>query len=337
MSSRPDTNMNADPRSAGELAVRYASHIEGKVVLTTGVSPGGIGAGFVAGIARARPALLVLAGRNPARVQRTADALSAAGARVRVLELDLVSLAAVRAAADTVNGWDDVPRIDVLVNNAGVMAIDWIPSPEGYDSQLAANHLGPFLFTNLIMGKLLKSPAPRVVNVTSDGHRLSPFRFDDYNFRDGEFYNKWLSYGQSKTANMLMAISLAEKLGPKHNLSAFSVQPGLVTTNLGTHLKLFGEDDVDMQSMSHIDRLMGNAIGWTGFGGVIAVTPDVGSNTHVYAAFDPEITAHNGAYLLSCRLADPWKDTVRPWATSSFEAERLWKLSEKLVGQEFSY
>lgn len=175
--------MNTDPRSASELAILYESQIKGKVVLTTGVSPGGIGAAFVAGIARAQPTLLILAGRNIAKVQQTADAVSATGVKVRMLELDLVSLAAVRSAADKVNSWDDVPHIDVLVNNAGVMAIDWEPSPEGYDSQLAANHLGPFLFTNLIMGKLLESPAPRVVNVTSDGHRLSPFRFDDYNFR----------------------------------------------------------------------------------------------------------------------------------------------------------
>ncbi|KAI1377505.1 NAD(P)-binding protein [Hypoxylon crocopeplum] len=329
--------MNTDPRSASDLAVVYDSQIKGKIVLTTGVSPGGIGAAFVAGIARAQPALLILAGRNPTKVQQTADVVSATSVKVRTLELDLASLSAVRAAAEKVNGWDDVPRIDVIVNNAGVMAIGWVPTPEGYDSQLVANHLGPFLFTNLLMGKILKSSAPRVVIVTSDGHRLSPFRFDDYNFRDGKFYNKWLSYGQSKTANMLMAISLAEKLGTKYNLSAFSVQPGLVATNLGGHLKLFGEDDSDMKLMRDIDRLMGNAIGWAGFDGIVACTPEVGANTHMYAAFDPGVAAHNGVYLISCRVADPRIDTVRPWATSPVEAERLWKLSEKLVGQKFSY
>jgi hypothetical protein len=108
-----------------------------------------------------------------------------------------------------------------------------------------------------------------------------------------------------------------------------------------------------------IDRIMGNAIGWADFGTLMPDTPEVGANTHVYAAFDPEVVgkpsivflfrldgddrspltaaAHNGGYLQSCRVSDPWTDTVRPWATSSLEAERLWKLSEKLVGQEFSY
>ncbi|KAI0387462.1 NAD(P)-binding protein [Hypomontagnella monticulosa] len=328
--------MNTDPRTAGELAITYAPQIKGKIVLTTGVSPGGIGAAFVLGIARSEPELLILAGRNVEKVQQTADAVSQAGVNVRILKLDLVSLAAVRAAAEEVNSWEDVPRIDVFVNNAGVMAVDWAKSPEGYDSQLAANHLGPFLFTNLVMDKILKSPAPRVVNITSDGHRLSPFRFDDYNFRDGEYYHKWLSYGQTKTANMLMAISLAEKLGPKHKLSAFSVHPGVVVSNLAGHLKLFGDDDSDMKAMLEIDRMLGNAAGWAGFN-VVPCSSEVGANTHVYAAFDPEATAHNGSYLVSCRVADPWTDTVRPWATSPVEAERLWKLSERLVGQEFRY
>ncbi|KAI1412226.1 NAD(P)-binding protein [Hypoxylon sp. FL1857] len=311
--------MNSDPRTAGELADLYASQIKGKIILATGVSPGGIGAAFALGIERAQPELIILAGRSLSKVQQTADVVSATGVKTRVLQIDLASLSAVRAATEKVNGWDDVPHIDVLVNSAGVMAIDWAASPEGYDSQLVSNHLGPFLFTNLIMGKLLKSPAPRVVNVTSEGHRLSPFRFDDYNFRNGEYYHKWLSYGQSKTANMLMAISLAEKLGPKHQLSAFSVHPGLVVSNLAGHLKLFGDDDSDMILM------------------LLPCTAEVGANVYVYGAFDPEITAHNGAYLVPCRLADPWKDTVRPWATSSVEAERLWKLSEKLIGQKFSY
>ncbi|KAK2039673.1 NAD(P)-binding protein, partial [Colletotrichum somersetense] len=243
--------MNTDKRTVSELAALYANQIKGKVILTTGVSPGGVGAGFVTGIAKAQPALLVLAGRNRAKVEQTAQAISSEtpGVEVRILDLDLASLDGVRKAAATVNGWDDVPRIDVLVNNAAVMAIDWTATPEGLDSQLVTNYLGPFLFTNLIMPKILKSPAPRVVNVTSDGHRLGPVRFDDYNFQDGDNYNKWQSYGQSKTAVMLNAISLAEKLGSSHNLLAFSVHPGLVVSNLGSHLKLFGESTEDFESM----------------------------------------------------------------------------------------
>ncbi|KAI8162172.1 Short-chain dehydrogenase TIC 32 [Colletotrichum sp. SAR 10_70] len=333
--------MNTDKRTAGELATLYAAQIKGKIILTTGVSPGSVGAAFVKALATVEPALLVLAGRNPGKVQQTAEAISeqSPSVKVRTLDLDLASLEGVRKAAATVNAWDDVPRIDVLVNNAAVMAVDWAASPEGLDSQFVTNYLGPFLFTNLPMDKLLKSPAPPIVNVTSDGHRLGPVRFDDYNFQDGKNYNKWQSYGQSKTAVMLMAISLAEKLGARNKLTALSVHPGLVMNNLGSHLKLYGESNQDFISMMDLDRLLGNApafIDWSKVS-LMPDPPEVGANTLVYGAFDPEVSKHNGGYLLSCRLADPWTDTVRPWATSSFEAARLWKLSEKLLDQEFSF
>ncbi|KAI1252038.1 hypothetical protein MGN70_006610 [Eutypa lata] len=332
--------MTSNQPTGSDLATRHASAIKGKVVLTTGVTLGTLGSGFVLAIARAQPSLLILAGRSRTKNQETAQAVADQfpGVKVRTLELDLVSLAAVHAAADTVNAWADVPRIDVLVNNAGVMATDWALSPDGFESQLAINHLGHFLFTNLIIGKILKSPAPRIIIVSSNGHRLGPFRFDDYNFRNGECYNKWLSYGQSKTANMLMAVSLAEKLGAKHNLSTFSVHPGLVITNLGSHLKLFGDDASDMDSMKEIDRLFGNSVAWMDFATDIkALTPDEAASNLVYAAFDPDVTAHNGAYLEDCHVADPWIGAVKPWATSPIEAERLWKLSEKLVGHVFAY
>ncbi|KAI1333129.1 retinol dehydrogenase 13 [Xylariaceae sp. FL0255] len=334
--------MAPDMRPASELARTYKSQIKDKVVLTTGVSPGSIGAAFVQAIASAEPGLLILAGRNLDKLKATADIIAEVypEVNIRTLLVDLGSFESVRSAAKVVLAWADVPRIDVLINNAAVMAIDWSVSLDGYDTQLVINHLGPFLFTNLVMSKLLKCPSPRIVNITSDGHRLSPFRFDDYNFRDGEYYNKWQSYGQSKTANMLMAISLAENLGTQHKLSAFSVYPGLIlTSGLASHLKLFGDSDADLVAMMEIDRVMGNRVGFDGFegSGITPKSAEVGANTYVFAAFDPEVTAHNGAYLQNCRVSDPLVDTVRPWATSPIEAERLWRLSEKLVGQSFSY
>jgi flavin-binding protein dodecin len=170
--------------TASELVGELASEIKGKVVLTTGVSPKGLGAFFVEAIAKAEPTMLILAGRNTAKTSQTADAVKAANTSVetRVLELDLGSLAAVRRAADVVRSWADVSCIDVLVNNAGIMAVDFKLSPEGYENQLATNYLGPFLFTNLILDKIIASSSPRVVNVSSDGHRLNPIRWYDYNF-----------------------------------------------------------------------------------------------------------------------------------------------------------
>jgi len=318
--------------TAEELVNDYADTIKGKVVLTTGVSPGSIGSTFVESIAKAQPSLLILAGRNLSKLRETADAITAAdtnsSVQVRLLELELSSLASVRRAAATVKDWDDVAHIDVLVNNAGVMGIDWALSPEGYEKTLATNHLGPFLLTNLIMDKLLESKSPRIVNISSEGHRFNPIRWGDWNFQDGKTYNKWHAYGQSKTATMLTAIALAEKLGPKRGLLAFSVHPGLVFSHLADHFSWEGEQE----AIKAVDTMVGNVMEPISF-----KSHEQGAATHVFAAFAPNLEGHNGAYLSNSQVANPRIDTVKPWATSSIEAERFWELSEKLVGQKFDY
>ncbi|KAJ6780783.1 hypothetical protein PWT90_05687 [Aphanocladium album] len=314
--------------TASGLTKDLAAHIKGKVILTTGVSPKGLGAAFVQAIAHAQPALVILAARTPSKIAETAQAIEAAcpGVRTRSLALSLDSLAAAREAAETVLSWEDVPVIDVLVNNAGIMAVEYKLSPDGFESQLATNHLGHFLFTNLIMDKILASSAPRIVNVSSDGHRLAPIRCGDYNFDGGKTYNKWTAYGQSKTANMLFSISLAHMLGSR-GLESYSLHPGVIGTNLGVHLEEF-------ESLKDADRVLGNKEGWSDFKWK---TADEGAATHVYAAFSPNLTDHNGAYLENSHVADPCVETVKPWATSPIEAAQLWTLSEKLVGQDFLY
>ncbi|KAK4152480.1 short-chain dehydrogenase TIC 32, chloroplastic [Chaetomidium leptoderma] len=317
--------------TGSELVQELVSKIKGKVILTTGVSPGGLGAHFVEAVAAANPALLILAGRNTTKVQQTANGLAKShpGVKTRLLRLDLGSLTAVREAAAEVNSWDDVPAIDVLVNNAAIMAVEYAVTPDGFESQFGTNHLGHFLFTNLVMGRLLAADHPRVVSVSSDGHRVSPVRFDDLDFHGGENYNKWQAYGQSKSANILMALSLAEKLKGR-GLRAFSLHPGVIGTNLGAHI----DWNDDMPSLRATDRAMGNREGWGEFK---FKNNDQGIATHVFAAFHPSLEDHNGAYLQDAHVADPWTETVKSWVTSTVEAERTWKLSEKLVGQEFLY
>lgn len=174
---------NADT-TANVIVHDLASQIAGKVVLTTGVSPGGLGAVFVTQIAAAGPALLILAGRSPSKTQAMVEAVTKTNPRVktRTLQLDLESLEKVRRAAAEVDSWANVPAIDVLVNNAGIMACDYGKTEDGIERQFAVGHVGPFLFTNLIMKKLMKANAPRVVSVASDGHRLSAMRWPDIGF-----------------------------------------------------------------------------------------------------------------------------------------------------------
>ncbi|KAI2469451.1 NAD(P)-binding protein [Annulohypoxylon bovei var. microspora] len=324
------TSTYNEATTADELVRDFAVEIKGKTILTTGVSPKSLGATFVQSLAKAEPALLILAGRNLEKVQQTADAIVLAypNVKTRALQLDLGSFDAVREAAATVNGWTDVSNVDVLVNNAGIMAVEFALSPDGLEIQFATNHFGHFLFTNLIMNKILASKAPRIVSVSSNGHRLCPIRWDDYNFRNGETYNKWRAYGQSKTANILMALSIAQKLGPR--VLVYSLHPGAIPTNLSTHL----DWSTDLGILQAVDRDLGNKEAWAK---LKIKSSQEGAATHVYAAFSPSLKDHNGAYLQDCQIADPWVHTVKPWATSPVEAERLWKLSEKLVGQEFTY
>ncbi|KAF8891618.1 hypothetical protein CPB84DRAFT_1848908 [Gymnopilus junonius] len=320
--------------TAQELVSDYAKLIKGKVILTTGVSPGSLGAAFLEYIAKAQPALLILAGRDWTKTEKTALPITTAnpGVKTRFLKVDLSSLQSVRTAATEVNSWSDVPVIDVLVNSAGIMAVEYGLSVDGFERHLASNHLGHFLLTNLIINKILASMTPRIVNITSSGHRFSPFRFKDYNFDGGRTYHPWRGYGQSKTANVLMALSLADKLG-KRGLLAFSVHPGGILTNLANHLDL----NQAMANLWEVDRVLGND---QGFDHDIDMKDmkniERGTATYVYAAFDPDLAAHNGAYTVDSHVADPFTDPVRPWATSSVEAEKLWRLSEQLVGQKFS-
>ncbi|KAI0695684.1 NAD(P)-binding protein [Cerioporus squamosus] len=317
--------------TAQEVASSLASSIAGKAILVTGVSPGGLGAYFVKVIAAHQPKLLILAGRSGSKLAETARELEAAHPDVttRTLELDLSSQAQVRKAAAEVLSWPG--PIDVLVNNAAVMATPYQETPDGLEMQFGTNHIGHFLFTNLIMPKLLESTAaPRVVNVSSSGHRFSDIRWDDLDFEGGKAYDKWRAYGQAKTANILFSVGLAQRLGSK-GLKSFSLHPGAIITNLG---RFMTDRNNDLAALKAIDREMGHKQGLDGFEYTMK-TLTQGTATHVVAAFDPKLDEHNGAYLQDCQLAPD--DDLKPYAIDKNSAARLWKLSEELVGQTFDF
>ncbi|CAG5169106.1 uncharacterized protein ALTATR162_LOCUS7000 [Alternaria atra] len=310
---------------ASTIASDLASKIAGKIVLTTGVTQGGLGATFVEEIAKHKPAILILAGRSAPKVQATADKIashpSSASVPTRILILNLSSQAQIRTAAQQVLAYPE-SRIDVLVNSAGIMGGPYSTTSEGLESQFGSNHIGHFLFTNLIMPLLLSSPNPRIVNVSSDGHRYSGIRFTDPGFKNGEVYNQWEAYGQSKTANILFSKGLAARLGER-GVRAYSLHPGV---NVGTSLAPQGFGEEDMKSLKAKDE----AIGWTQE--LDFKTLDECTATHVVAAFDHRLDAYNGAYLQDGNLGK-----VQPIAANLEDVEKLWKLSEELVGETFAY
>ncbi|KAK1622257.1 short-chain dehydrogenase [Colletotrichum phormii] len=321
---------------ASDLVTVYTPHIAGKTILITGVSPGSIGDSFVKQVAVAKPATFILAGRSPSKFQPLIDELATTHPDINIksLNLDLTPFANVRKAAETVNSWADVPHIDLLANNAGIMASAYGLTEDGFESQFQTNHLGHFLFTNLIMPKILASASQRIVNISSNAHRLGHVRWTDYNFNEGKHYDKWMAYGQSKTANSLFSIALAERLGASRGLTAFSLCPGYVPTNLAAHEA--HDFPGFLEALRKVDVVVGSKYMW-GMGDIKPKDMDQGAATHVFAAFDPELREKNGEFLTDCHVADPWKEEVYPWARNKVDAEMLWVLSEKLVGQEFRY
>lgn len=167
--------------TAEEVAAFYASQIKDKVILTTGVSPGGLGAYFVQTIAAYKPKLLILAARDESKIKETAAAIAKEYPDVatRSLVLDLGDLKQVWGAAKEVLAYEE--DIDVLVNSAAVMACPYAKTVDGLEVQFGTNHIGHFLFTNAILGKILKVGG-RVVNVSSAGHRFGGVRLGDVGF-----------------------------------------------------------------------------------------------------------------------------------------------------------
>ncbi|HVV31514.1 MAG TPA: SDR family NAD(P)-dependent oxidoreductase [Mycobacteriales bacterium] len=284
--------------------------LSGKVALITGAS-GGIGLETARAFLRAG-AQVVLANRNPDKSQAALADLRAdlPAAKVEAGALELDSLASVRAFA----AWysEKYSRLDLLVNNAGVMATPMDRTADGFEIQFGINHLGHYLLTNLLL-PLVTAPA-RIVNLTSDGHALSDVKWDDPNWETLE-YVPWQAYGQSKTANVLFTTELERRLGNK-GVHAYAVHPGVVGTDLFRYLS--------DQDKSWLDkRLAENKLDYK--------TPQQGAATTVWAATAPELETQGGIYAEDCHVSDRWK----AYAHDPAAAKRLWALSEQMVGQTF--
>jgi NAD(P)-dependent dehydrogenase (short-subunit alcohol dehydrogenase family) len=172
--------------------------------------------------------MMILLGRDISKIQPVIDEVHKISTVTvtKFIEIHLDSLASVRKAAQQILNDQGISQIDVLINNAGIMAAPYASTEDGIERQFATNHIGHFLLTNLIMPKLLEaSPNARVVNVSSYGNVLSDV-LEDPNFSgDGKDYSPFVSYGQSKTANVLFSVGLNERLKGK-GLKAFAMDPG---------------------------------------------------------------------------------------------------------------
>ncbi|KAG2177098.1 hypothetical protein INT43_007754 [Umbelopsis isabellina] len=306
-----------------EVAEFYAGEIKGKTIIITGCTWGGLGAETARVLVKHDPKVIVVAGRKQEVLDDTVQNIKKEmpDAHIRTLVLDLGSFKSIRRAAEEVNHYSE--NVDVLINNAAVVYPKYQTTEDGLEAQFGVAHIGHFLFTNLILSRMLATGSPRVVNVSSGGHALASIFFDDPSFKNGETYDKHLAYGQSKTANVMFAKELTKRYKSK-GLTAYSLQPGVIKTNLSRNSSL-GE------------KPRGPVLNAWGEEVVIPVdkwkTLNQGVATHITAAFDANIKDQSGSYLEDSQIAN---DHVKPHANSEADAERLWILSERLVGQKFS-
>jgi NAD(P)-dependent dehydrogenase (short-subunit alcohol dehydrogenase family) len=286
-----------------------------RAIVTGGAS--GIGVETARSLARAGAAV-TLAVRDTAAGERVAeDIASTTGSRdVQVAYLDLSDLATVRAFTSSWTG-----PLDILVNNAGVMALpDLDRTAEGWERQFATNHLGHFLLTIGLHDALAAAEGARIVSVSSSGHLGSPLVFDDLHFERRE-YDPWQAYGQSKTANVLLAVE-ATRRWADDGIVANALMPGGIMTRLQRYVSQEVKD------------------GWQRMqdqGTVTFKTTQQGAATSVVAAVAPELAGTGGHYLEDCNESETVANDadvsrgVREWALDPDAAKRLWDVSIALV------
>jgi NAD(P)-dependent dehydrogenase (short-subunit alcohol dehydrogenase family) len=295
--------------------------LSGKTYIVTG-GHSGIGVETVRALASAG-GHVICASRD---VARAAPALADMPAgKVELMAMDLADLNSVRAFAEAVTAKH--PSIDVLINNAGIMAcpLERI-GPKGWESQFAVCHIGHFVLTNALLPALLKAPAPRVVALSSTAHIRGGIQWDDIHYERTD-YSKWDAYAQAKSADALFALGLDNRMKDK-GLRAFSVHPGGIFTPLQRHLS-----DEEMV-----------ALGWKNADGTIppAVqamfkTPQAGASTSVWAATSPLLNGLGGLYCengdvaqLAAADSKRWEH-VRHWVCDEADADKLWQMTEAML------
>jgi NAD(P)-dependent dehydrogenase (short-subunit alcohol dehydrogenase family) len=296
--------------------------LAGKVAIVTGGATG-IGVETARALAEAG-AEVVIAVRKPDLAEAAvADIAKTAKGKISWSMLDLSSFKSIRAFAER---WGDRP-LNLLINNAGVMACPLAYTEDGLEMQIGTNHFGHFLLSvllapNLAAGAKGAGKPSRVVSLSSIGHRRSPMNFEDPNFRNRP-YDKWESYGQAKTANALFAVGFTQRFKDQ-GVFANAVMPGGIMTPLQRHLPI-----EEQRAMGWIDE---NGKVRDGF-----KTPEQGASTSVWAAVGDELEGVGGLYLEDLAQAAPWTKEagwsgVMPYALDSEQADRLWALSVETTG-----
>lgn len=315
--------MSAFGKTSTTDEVLAGKDLSGKTVFVTG---GNSGLGQETGRAMAaKGAHVILAGRDQSKLDAAGAAIKAEqpDAKLETIICDLGALDSVRACGAEANERFD--KIDLLINNAGVMACPFGHTADGFEMQFGTNHLGHFVLTKHLMPLVEAGQDKRIVNLSSRGHHFAPVDLEDPNFERRE-YHEWASYGQSKTANVLFSVGLEDRFAAK-GIHAYAVHPGGIQTNLGRHLS-------EEQSTALIEKIIAAdpSYSWK--------TIPQGAATQCWAATAPELEGKGGVYCEDCHVAELDDESssggVRSYALDKGNADALWALSEKLTGETFA-
>ncbi|MFS0725609.1 SDR family oxidoreductase [Paenibacillus sp. 1P07SE] len=278
--------------------------MQDKIVIVTGANAG-MGIATVTELAR-QGARVIMACRSRERGETAlAKAIQDSGSsRIELMLCDLGSLESIRAFAEQFKSSHGT--LDVLINNAGVVALKRQTTSDGFESMIGVNHLGHFLLTNLLLEPLIAAPQGRIVSVSSGAHKWGRIHWDDPHLTAG--YNVAKGYAQSKLANILFTRELAERLRDTR-VTVNSLHPGAVSTQIG------------------IDRKTGFGKGVHALLRPFFLTPEEGARTAVYLATSPDVTKVSGTYFIKSKPAP-----VTDAAADKLQAERLWTWSEQQVG-----
>ncbi|KAJ6518505.1 NAD-P-binding protein [Mycena vulgaris] len=313
--------------TAEEVATGFSDEIKGKTVLITGSSIGGIG--FEAARVIAKHAkLVVITGYNEERLKLSEEAIKKdiPNAKILRLTVNLSSFASIRKAATEVNALPE--PLHVLIHNAAASFGDFKLTEDGVETRLATDYVGPFLFTKLLATKLLAAATPtyaaRVIFISGLGHSFcTGVDFDALTDPDPEKYVKTTAFFQAESARILTAIELSKR--SKGKINSYSVNPGLIFTNIYTRA-----DQVSLvQEMGAVlpDGKPNPEFGqWK--------TIPQGAATTVAAAFDPRLNDKPSAYLED---SAPANDKVAAHSSDPVTAEKLWTVTEQLIGENFIF
>lgn len=278
-------------------------------------------------LAHGAPANIILIGRNAAKCQETVGKVQEidASINVTVVQAELSSLRSVRKAARMILDDESVPTIDAIINNADIMAVPLTRNENGYEMHFAANHLGHFLLTNLLIAKFTPYTG-RVVNVSTAGNMYSGVNWNDVHFRGEDSYKPMRGYSQSKTANILFSVALK-----KRGIKSYAIHPGSIYTNLGFHLTQEMAEDITQ-------TVLGMSLQEARASREHAKTKTLqqGCATQIVAALDHSLEEQDGVFLADCRPSTS-PLAVKPWSLDEKDAERMWTLSEELVGEAFDF